>query len=243
MGNVELCVSSTLFHLLTLLIGPFARIYNGICFTGLALRIFQNPIIAAWECRESKFSNRLCRRRPPYCWFHFLAHTLSLPPPCRPRHPRHPQSILIPNSLVALQAGGYTHPCKSAYVLCTLIVGVLLIISFIIWEWKGTKHPMIPHELFAGPRIIALAYAVAFVFRMKFYSLLNFFPLSFETTYNPDSIQVGLKALRYGISVTAGAIFFNVMLSFTKNHNRELLLTAAAIMSSCIPLLHPSRIT
>jgi hypothetical protein len=127
-------------------------------------------------------------------------------------------------------------------VLCTLIVGILLIISFIIWEWKGAKHPMIPHELFAGQRIVALAYVVAFVSGMNFYSLLNFFPLSFETMYDPDPIQVGLKGLGYGISVTAGAIFFNGMLSFTKGHNRELLLTAAVIMSSCFPLLHPSRI-
>ena len=50
--------------------------------------------------------------------------------------------------LVALQADGYTHPWTSAYVLCTILIESTLITAWIIWEWKGTKHPMVPMELF-----------------------------------------------------------------------------------------------
>lgn len=69
--------------------------------------------------------------------------------------------------LVAMQAGGYSHPWISAYVLCTLIVGVLLIAFFVVWEWKFAKDPMIPHEMFKGQRIVAMAYGIAFVAGMK----------------------------------------------------------------------------
>ena len=48
------------------------------------------------------------------------------------------------NSLVALQAGGYSHPWVSAYVLATLIVGLLLIVTFVVWEWKFAPYPMVP---------------------------------------------------------------------------------------------------
>ncbi|KAG4441501.1 hypothetical protein IFR05_003028 [Cadophora sp. M221] len=134
--------------------------------------------------------------------------------------------------LVALQAGGYTHPWKSAYVLAQLIIGILLIITFIIWEWKGAKVPMVPRELFQGQQTIGVTFLLLFVAGMNFYSLINFFPLTFSTVYAPDPVQVGLKGLGYGISVTAGATIVNWALSIFKNHNRELMIACCIIMTA-----------
>lgn len=47
-------------------------------------------------------------------------------------------------SLVGLQAGGYSHPWTSAYVLCTLLIGLLLMVAFVVWEWKFAPYPMVP---------------------------------------------------------------------------------------------------
>ena len=116
--------------------------------------------------------------------------------------------------LVALQAGGYDHPWTSAYVLCTLLIGVALIAAFIYWEWKVAKYPMVPKELFAGQRIVATAFIVAFVAGMNFYSLLNFFPLEFSSVFPPDPVQVGLKGLAPGLSTTIGATVVNAALSW-----------------------------
>lgn len=134
------------------------------------------------------------------------------------------------SSLVALQAGGYSHPWTSAYVLAQLIIGIGLVLAWIIWEWKFAKYPMVPRELFSGQRIVGLAFFIAFVAGMNFYSLINFFPLSFGTVYDPDPIQVGLKGLGYGISTTVGAVFFNALLS-TKIEARYVLGVAATMMS------------
>lgn len=76
-------------------------------------------------------------------------------------------------SLVALQAGGYTHPWKSAYVLAQLIIGIMLLIAFCIWEWKGAKLPMVPRELFQGQHTIGVTFLLLFVAGMNFYSLIN----------------------------------------------------------------------
>ena len=132
--------------------------------------------------------------------------------------------------LVALQAGGYSHPWNSAYVMAQLIIGLLLVGAWVIWEYKFAKFPMIPKEIFAGQRVVALVFFVAFVAGINFYSLLNFYPLSFATVYNPDPIQIGLKGLGYGISVTAGAVFFNALLS-TNIEAKWILLVSATIMS------------
>jgi hypothetical protein len=76
-------------------------------------------------------------------------------------------------SLVALQAGGYTHPWSSGYVLSQLIIGIFLIIGFVLWEWKGAKIPMVPRELFQGQRTIGVTFLLLFVAGMNFYSLIN----------------------------------------------------------------------
>lgn len=89
---------------------------------------------------------------------------------------------------------------------------------------------MVPGALFKGQRIVALAFFIAFVAGMNFYSLINFFPLSFGAVYNPDPVQVGLKGLGYGISTTVGAVFFNALLS-TKIEAKWILLVAATFMS------------
>lgn len=103
--------------------------------------------------------------------------------------------------------------------------------AFVLWEWKGAKYPMVPKELITDNNIIWRAFVVAFVAGMNLYSLLNFFPLTFTTLFNPDPIQVGLKGLGYGISVTAGAVLVNALLSVLKGHNRELLVFSTVLMS------------
>jgi multisubunit Na+/H+ antiporter MnhC subunit len=50
--------------------------------------------------------------------------------------------------LVAMQAGGYSHPWSSAYVLATMIIGFALLAIFVVWEWKYAKMPMVPREMF-----------------------------------------------------------------------------------------------
>jgi hypothetical protein len=90
---------------------------------------------------------------------------------------------------------------------------------------------MIPRELFAGQRIVGLAYLVAFVAGMYYFALINFIPIVNESVYNPDPVKVGLKGLGPGFSVTLGAVLVNAALSLWKGHNRELLLGAAIMMS------------
>ena len=68
-----------------------------------------------------------------------------------------------------MQAGGYSHPWSSAYVLCTLLIGLALIVVWVVWEAKFARNPMIPKELFMGQRVVALSFAVAFVAGMNFF--------------------------------------------------------------------------
>ena len=77
---------------------------------------------------------------------------------------------------------------------------------------------------------MGLAFLVAFIAGFDFYSLINFFPVSFSTVWSPDPVQVGLKGLGYGISTTVGAVFWNAMLS-TKLEAKYILLISSVLMS------------
>ena len=132
---------------------------------------------------------------------------------------------------MGITAGGYNHPWTDAYVLCTLIIGFFLMVAFVIWEWKGARIPMIPRELFAGQRIVALAYVIAFVAGMYYYALINFLPVLNETVFHTSPVKIGLKGLGPGFSVTVGAVLVNAALSIWKGHNRTLLLGATILGS------------
>jgi len=103
--------------------------------------------------------------------------------------------------------------------------------GFAVWEVKGARYPMVPCELFQGQRVVALAYSIAFIGGMSFYSLLNFYPLLYSTVYDPAPVKVGVRALGVSLCTTFGAISFNALLSFSKGRAREILLTGAVIMS------------
>ncbi|OOQ88867.1 putative major facilitator superfamily transporter [Penicillium brasilianum] len=105
--------------------------------------------------------------------------------------------------LVAIQAGGSSHSWSSSYVLVQLVLGIVLIISWGVWEWKFARVPMVPHAMFAGQRAVGLAFLVAFIAGLNFYSVINFLPLTFSTVYSPDPLQIGLRGLGWIIASAA----------------------------------------
>jgi hypothetical protein len=113
-----------------------------------------------------------------------------------------------------------------------LIIGIALIIAFVIWEWKVATYPMVPPELFAGQRVVAIAYLVAFVGGMNFYSILNFFPLEFSTVFPPDPVQVGLKGLAPAISIVLSGTLINASLSYLKGYNRQIIVASCVMMTA-----------
>ncbi|KAK6369656.1 hypothetical protein LTS17_009562 [Exophiala oligosperma] len=134
--------------------------------------------------------------------------------------------------LIGTTAGGYTAPWTSAKVLCPLVIGIFMMVAFGAWEWKGARFPMVPGELFARHRIVAMSFLVAFVAGMYFYAILNFFPIVYLDVYRPDPIQSGVKGVIVAIGVTAGAVIPNMLLSVWRDHNRWILFAAAILTTT-----------
>ncbi|KAG9193890.1 hypothetical protein G6011_03925 [Alternaria panax] len=112
-----------------------------------------------------------------------------------------------------------------------MLIGLLLIATWVVYEAKFAACPMIPSALFSGQHIVALAYIVAFSAGMNFFSILNFFPITFASVYTPVPVSIGLRGLGPALTTAMGAIFFNAALSRFPGHTREVLLLAVGIMT------------
>ena len=144
--------------------------------------------------------------------------------------------------MVGLLAGGYQFSWTSAKVLASLIIGIVLIILFVVWELWGTRSPMVLREIFGGQRIAALAYAIVFVAgkrsaktrppttdpaqRMNFYSILGFFPLILQYSYQTTPMHIGVRALCYPIATLGGPCIAFFLMSYTRG-----------LFERCSPLL------
>jgi hypothetical protein len=113
-----------------------------------------------------------------------------------------------------------------------MLIGLFLIVAWVVYEAKYAAYPMVPGALFSGQRIVALAYIVAFSAGMNFFSILNFFPVTFSSVYTPDPVSIGLRGLGPAFTTAVGAIFFNAALSRFPSHTREVLLVAVGIMTA-----------
>lgn len=83
--------------------------------------------------------------------------------------------------LVGLNLGGGLYAWTNARVLSTLIIGLVVLISFGIYEWKGTKTGIMNHELFRGGksagRTFAICISLMFVEGILLFSYIIFYPV------------------------------------------------------------------
>lgn len=188
--------------------GPWcALMYNGVVGLGLLFTYFPHN-----HTRTESFSRKAILKR-----IDFIGGILSI--------------TGLTLFLVSLQSGGYTHPWASGYVLGTMLVGLALIAAWVVYEWKFARHPMVPGELFKGQRIVGLAYVIAFAAGMNFFSILNFFPVTFTSVYDPDPVKIGVRGLGPAFTTAIGAIGFNAALSAFPSRTREVLLVAVLMMT------------
>lgn len=82
--------------------------------------------------------------------------------------------------LVGLNLGGQDG-WTDASVLTTLIVGLLVLVAFGIYEWKGTKAGILHRDLFTGGRsqgvTFALCIALIFIEGIMLFSYSLFYPV------------------------------------------------------------------
>jgi hypothetical protein len=83
--------------------------------------------------------------------------------------------------LVGLNLGGGLYAWTNARVLATMITGLVILIGFGAYEWKGTKTGILHHDLFKGGKAEGRTYGICigliFMEGIVGFSFLVYYPI------------------------------------------------------------------
>lgn len=102
-------------------------------------------------------------------------------------------SILI---LLGLNWGGVTYPWSSAPVLAPLIIGVVILCLFLIWEAKFAALPIIPVHIFRN-KTVSGVYIVTLMNGMTFFSMLYYIPQFLQLVRGSSPVKSSLLMLPF----------------------------------------------
>ncbi|KAF2669510.1 fungal trichothecene efflux pump [Microthyrium microscopicum] len=116
--------------------------------------------------------------------------------------------------LIGFSWGGSQYPWKSTQVICTLVIGGLVLVGFGLYEqfvFKG--QALMPPRMFRKVSFVAII-VVAVVGAMVYYSLTILWPSILVAVYGLDTVQVGLQSSVVGGGILLGQCFGGIGLSY-----------------------------
>jgi hypothetical protein len=119
--------------------------------------------------------------------------------------------------LTGLNLGGGLFSWTAVQTLATLIIGIVILLAFAIYEWKFTKTGIMSHELFRGGknagRTFALCVGLIFIEGILLFSYIIFYPVLTTSLFETDPflevargqpfwVACGLSTVLYGYAST-----------------------------------------
>ncbi|KIX10709.1 uncharacterized protein Z518_01793 [Rhinocladiella mackenziei CBS 650.93] len=117
--------------------------------------------------------------------------------------------------LVGLESGGNPSPWSSTRVVACLVVGAGIMAAFCLWEWKGTKDPILGHDLFEH-RNFAVTLAICFVGGMVLFGGQAFLPQEVVYLFTDDAVLTGVWGLPFNFGTVIGAMVGGIWLAHSK---------------------------
>ncbi|EGP85793.1 unnamed protein product [Zymoseptoria tritici ST99CH_1A5] len=135
--------------------------------------------------------------------------------------------------MMGIQWGASQYSWGSAHVLVPFILGVILIISFFVWELKFARFPMCPKGLFRKDKqSMIVIFLITFLSGANFFVLLLFWPTQVYNMYGNDPIGIGIRTLPIGFGIIGGAVIGLVMIGVTKGRTKALLIFWTVCMTA-----------
>ncbi|KAI8936115.1 hypothetical protein NX059_007614 [Plenodomus lindquistii] len=96
--------------------------------------------------------------------------------------------------LTGLNLGDSLYTWQDVQTLATLVLGVVLLVAFCVYEWKGTKNGVANHEMFkAGKskrRLFVLCLILMFIEAVMFFATTVFYPIYVSAIITREPIKV-----------------------------------------------------
>ncbi|EXJ78178.1 hypothetical protein A1O3_09339 [Capronia epimyces CBS 606.96] len=145
--------------------------------------------------------------------------------------------------LMGLSWGGSVHPWRSAYVICTMVIGLLMLVGFVLWEaWATLQEPMLPLHLFkqrgfaSAVLMVSIGASVYYAFAILWPNMVNILYSEGETT-----MWIGWASCTTNAGFTLGEICGGVLAKVFKKVKYQLIcatVSSAALLAavaSCTP--------
>ncbi|KAI0425416.1 major facilitator superfamily domain-containing protein [Xylaria sp. FL1042] len=106
--------------------------------------------------------------------------------------------------LLGLTWGGVDYPWGSAHVIATLVVGFVVSVVFVLWQWKGAKYPLIPLHVFKS-RIVNGACLTMAINGWNFVVQVYYIPTFYQLAYGYSATRAGALLLPITLVQTASS--------------------------------------
>lgn len=142
----------------------------------------------------------------------------------------------------ALTSSSGVYPWSSSKVIGPLVVGVLLLVMFIVYEWKFTDVGMLHHGLFSKGRNFAICLALIFTEGLAFFAANTFFAYENAVLYDQDFFHAGLRFTVVFWSANVATVITGLYVSRTKQLRLPLIVATSFItlFFACMASLSPS---
>lgn len=107
--------------------------------------------------------------------------------------------------LVPLSGGGVTYAWSSAFFIAATVVGVVLAILFVLYEWKAVALPLMPLRLYQAPHCWALYLQTALI-GLVYYGNFFYLPIYFQSILRYSPLVSGALILPVVITSSATSI-------------------------------------
>ncbi|KAL4803994.1 major facilitator superfamily domain-containing protein [Aspergillus unguis] len=96
--------------------------------------------------------------------------------------------------LLGLNWGGGEYAWDSAHVIATLVVGFVVSMLFMVWQWKGAAYPLVPMHIFKS-RIVNGACLTMFINGWNFLTQVYYIPTFYQLVFGYGAVKAGAMLL------------------------------------------------
>ncbi|KAH6653123.1 putative efflux pump antibiotic resistance protein [Truncatella angustata] len=116
--------------------------------------------------------------------------------------------------ILAMQAGGQSHPWNSGYVIGLLVASIILMILLVPWEIFQKERAMVVPRLIKQ-RFLWSSSIYQFCYGASYNVLLYYLPIYFQSVDNVSPIESGVRNLPMVIAVSLGNVAGGFLMSKT----------------------------
>ncbi|KAM6503007.1 MFS general substrate transporter [Amanita muscaria] len=141
---------------------------------------------------------------------------------------------LIGSTLVILPLvwGGIKYPWKSPEVLATLVTGLLVIVLFCLWEFKGAKLPIVPLHIFRHSTVVGV-YIAMFVNGFVLFASIYYIPQYLQIVFGYTPLQAAVFLIPNMAGQTVSSWVVGVAVSRTGRYRTIIYLGFALWSVAC----------